>query len=481
MKESFSGYEDSAETSRFSNFEVSETLRENIEKIKDCFLDARYPLSPEGEKLKQEILNNQYTEEQLCHLLPTVENPRSFLFRGINIDKEAEDTIFGPELSVIQTTKGCSHQCKHCAIDAKCKIEIMPFPAVVKLAEIKQRQDRILREKINTYFEDLEKVSSHTLIDIYHMKFGTDESDKFTQEDKKETGKKIKEWYKNYSFNHVFLSLATADRMFHLYDHFVKKGDSSFDKAVKDLRDIPIIFDYEIVPRIYNYFDSDPFDYKDINFLHEDGRPANYGDVYVALTANIRKVSILTAGWRETNSTNNQVADEVFSGLYENRKDRNSIVLTVNKYEPRYDKNPEAYLVDAMNVLRSVMKYGVELRLMDELDDPVWTEKIIKPLKEFVDTNKKDEANKISFEEHNHISRYSGRNPREGGPDPKKDWDVMIHTPGYMIYPDGQIAYQKKDKKTWYSTAKPGDRPEEIKGAKLWRAKSNLKSEGDAR
>ncbi len=471
MSEFDLAYRNNAETARPEMNEVSETLRENIEKIKNVFLNARYPLSAEGEQLKAEILAGKYDNEQLCHLLPTVENPRSGLFVDLNIDEENKAAVFGPELSIIQTTKGCSHQCKHCAIAAGKKIETMPFPAVVKCAEAKHLADIKIAQEIREYITELEKITGYSRLQLAYMKYGFYKDGEFSKEQTRLAAEKVREFFANSEFKATFYGLGNGRWIKSLQQSIYSSEEFDRDKAEEGFVNIPVTMP-EMDNFIVNYFDSDPFDYKDPNFLHEDGTPANYGDVYRALSSRIRHAYVLTAGWAETNKDNNSATQDMFNRFHRPKEDfrGGQFTLSVSKYEHRYDRNPETYLRDTLNVLKSVVGFGIKVRLYDEGNDAQWTERVANPIREYIKKIKsenKEEEIQIDLDDLDEISRYSGRLAREGGPT-EDDWDVMTSCPGVIIQPDGQILYHKRSAEKAYAESDPGVRPEPVDLPKLW-------------
>lgn len=64
--------------------------------------------------------------------------------------------------------------------------------------------------------------------------------------------------------------------------------------------------------KIFNYNDSDPFDYRDGTIRHKDGSPADYGDVVEALERILGiETYIVTAGWRKSDKVSARAAKKI--------------------------------------------------------------------------------------------------------------------------------------------------------------------------
>ena len=415
--------------------------------IKEKFLKISYPLSEEGEVFKKEVEAGTARVEDI----PTVENPRPELFKGLELSEQKLAEIFGEELSNIQVTKGCRHKCTFCAAGAVETVQTMPYPAIVKSAEQKQKAEEKMKQVAEDYFKALEEGTGYSIEEIRNIRNG---KVGFTEETNL-ISKKCAEIFAEHPFLEVYRKLKP-------------QAVVSFEKTVKDfgqpstasfLDAVPV--DYKdlhfgsIFGKVTNYYDSDPFDYKDKNFLHEDGSPADFGDVARLLATPIRPLHVTTAGWSATDKVA-QSAAEKFAAM-----DVNCIEdtrLSVNQYEVRARKDFDTYLEDTKNSIRTLARLGLQVILFDNTQDPKWTE-LLEKIKAYT------EEFDLVYHTRARLSFYSG--PMKSGVSEDDHHDVMACMPGYHIWPDGTIGKQARSETDRF-VAPRGSRPSPI-DLKLWK------------
>lgn len=405
-------------------------------KIAQAFLRIKYPLSEQGvllrDKIKQKIEKGENIEPIITDL-PTVENPRPELFADFTVSPEIIDKIMA-DLACIQTSKGCSHKCTFCAAGAAGKVTMMPFPAILKMAEIKRQQ----AEKIETLWQDwVEIVKKETdgllLLDNEE---DTKEKEKVGSSDFRFKRLKLKEIYKN-----------------HGLAKFFPPSDVFFWGA-------PL---YKVRRSITNYYDSDPFDYRDGTFLHSDGTPADYGDAVKLLANQIYPIYITTAGWNLDNKLAKKAALKIV-GM--DRRLLSNVRISVNPYEQLALRDIDSYGKSMIDVIETLRPVNPEILLYDAEDFKYTTLVDIPIEKQFTDLQISRPI----------VSSYSGH---VEDPEHKEDPDVMSCMPGYFLEPkiiNGTIniiiSYQKKtipDEDPFGRTfsAPKGSRPTPT-GEKLW-------------
>ncbi|MDD5760384.1 MAG: hypothetical protein PHI06_15060, partial [Desulfobulbaceae bacterium] len=325
-------------------------------KIARAFLANPYPLSEKGEKLREQVkkavgqakLGDPKPLEELGHKLPTVEKPRLELFKDFELKKEDELAVFGPQLEAVQVTKGCRHQCAHCAADAEKNVEMMPFAAVMK---IMQKIKEVEAERAN-FFKDwhalvVEQMSNGPEKDAWEtLKKGVE---KFISQPSSFKGMEV--WLVNEARNaliekDIYLGLAKLSdwriESFKDVEPIIREEMTILRKKAQDLyqricerlperisflEKIRVLEPYlgspsrkiwEDFPEQYkpkqmeHYYDSDPFDYRDTTFLHDDGSPADYGDVFIAsVPATLKSVHVTTAGWPKNDKVSQRAADKI--------------------------------------------------------------------------------------------------------------------------------------------------------------------------
>lgn len=391
-----------------------------------AFLGQEYPLTEEGQKLRvltQQALDRGERQEleAVVSQLPTVENPRLNLFKDFDLTPEQEASIFGTDLANVQTTKGCSHKCDFCAAGAEAGIQKMPFAAVLKIAEKKKEFDL----KIDEVWRDWEKVRNEIIGEgldpstINGRETATDFAFDRTPEDWDRVSRAALS-----TFVHHPISSIGGNRNPLIYELFDK------DLALRQNGSIT------------NYYDSDPFDYQDSTFPHEDGTPADYGDVFAAMATNTRKIHITTAGWPRGRKAAQRAAEKIAELVGNNPDLISNPRVSINKFEYRARNNAEVYRADMENTLVTLGDLGgrLEVLLFGDKKDPEdidFITTVIDPIRNYLGK---------------HLPKTFAWSPAEvsyfSGPmaDPNREGDhhdIMACMPGIHIWPDGSIAYQR--------------------------------------
>lgn len=190
--------------------------------------------------------------------------------------------------------------------------------------------------------------------------------------------------------------------------------------------------------RIENYYDSDPFDYRDPTFLHEDGTLADYGDVVRSLVTDDTLVHITTAGWPSTDKLAKKGAEKVVelygqSGIVGG----DLIRISVNSYELRARQDLDVYRADMEQVIQTLAPISPQIQLFYSSDDPKQKDyevKVVTPIMKIASDYQ------LEVNGYGQISRFSG--PMETAEHREVDEDVMACMPGFHIWPDGTITHQ---------------------------------------
>lgn len=416
-----------------------------VERIAKAFLKQRYALSPEGDVLREQVRlalerKDAETLDLLKSRLPTVEQPHLELFADIALDALEQREVF-TDLANIQVTKGCSHKCTFCAAGSADKVETMPYPAILKIAKLKkafdderERRYQELLPKIERIRTAVEKAADEDLARIeqaaaagkipgYRVLGARDERKSAPARLWPSVAQRVMRDDPDYQ---EMFALGVIDR-------FVKEGSKA--------------------PRVHvtNYYDSDPFNYRDASFVHEDGQPADYGDVVRALATPERPVHITTAGWKRGDKISQAAAEKIAELYRANPGALSNPRISINPSELTARKSHAIYLEDMMDVIRRMESIGPELLLFRQDAegnvDAEFEKNVIDPIvKEFPQLK---HARPI-------VSRYSGPN---ASPEAVEDHhDVMACMPGSHINPDGSISVQDRDDKE-SRLAKKGARP----------------------
>lgn len=468
------------------------------EKLARAFMRQSYPLSPLGEQLRAavgEVLERGDRERdlaQIARLLPTVEHPRPELFADLNLSEEAKDRIFyTSDLANIQITKGCSHGCDFCSVSAEKTIQQMPFPALVKIAETKQHANNLLREEHQRLLHELHdqieaiqetcwnfirecsvknpqlagdialhrwgpyNTTSPTDILLYNIP-NTLRGYYYDRHITSPEGRQFTQWYKE---------------IIHDVTEYIKKHHPIlmrfYDTSINPMAEenhtdhVPMYTQNPSLLRLFRknvglravclYYDSDPFDYKDSSFLHEDGTPADVGDVFNLLTTPEQPIHFTTAGWTRKNTHAQRAARK----LVETVKQRGGNLLrgmriSVNATERRAKQHLDEYCEDMKAVIDILAPLVPELLLMVpahlSLDDyEQYMARVHKPLARYAQ-QLTDDGKKIVVMQPHTTYRNGGATSLSINPafvDKALNHDNGACMPGWHIHPSGEIAYQK--------------------------------------
>jgi hypothetical protein len=422
------------------------------------FLKQTYALSEKGKELATQIREaldekNDTTLEELQHQIPTVEHTHLDLFEPLALKEEELEVIIGSELANIQTTKGCSHGCEFCAAGATNHIETMPFAAIAQIAEYK---DNNPTEEALLFSDWIETVQKEIGIDLRQ------------EEIKKRSGKDIPSLSPE-EFERItkqLIELYTKHPLFQRYP-------ISFSPFMETYLDY--LEAYGSIPKkgytvsqhdsLTNYYDSDPFDYQDNTFLHEDGTPADYGDVVTLLATETRPIHITTAGWRINNTTAQRAAEKIVALHKKNPSLLATIDISVNKSEKLARKDYSAYLDMMKSTISTLQEVHPRIFLVyddtEEYQD--FITQVVKPLTLFC---KKELSESHIITREFPVSNYSLNIQKEN----HTDTDIMACMPGYHIWPDGTVAKQELQQSPGWSQKKvlDGTRPTPIENKKLF-------------
>lgn len=470
-----------------------ENQGERVEiKIAKAFLQQRYPLAQEGEILRQQVRTaleeqDEATLDKLALLLPTVEQPNLHLFQELAVEPSQRD-IFEEHLANVQVTKGCRHDCTFCAASAEHKVEMMPFVAVLKIAEKKQVFDHELMEMRDRWegeFKELkltpERLFRHIDANlerlgaaIEHLNLGKGMMRQWLFYRRewqaiKAAGKvdgKIISFLFSVQQEIVyqdpalmfergvdFLRMANdLSRMVLLkfkqtplakYVMMASENRSSDD----DLEDTMIALDLahgRPLQGITNYYDSDPFDYRDSTFLHKDGTPADFGDAFVALSSPIRPIHITTAGWPVRDAAANRAAEKIIEAcrhepmlIDQPRVSINPFEATARRDLVRYREN----ILHALEMLRPVKPLALLFHEGDDSMSP-YEREVLEPVKNYLAIHRDEKGLVPGKWRHTDVMKsfFSGPMSTEG--DKERDHDVMACMQGFHIWPDGTVQQQ---------------------------------------
>lgn len=435
------------------------------ERITRAFLRNPYPLSEAGLSLRQQAESVLATGDasmldELGNSLPTVESPHLDLFADLKTTPAEDTEFFGKDLSDIQVTKGCSHKCDFCAAGATTSVQKMPFAGILKIAEKKvglegelERQEQQLRKDmlINIYnadpnFDPVKALAEHE--DNNDSLWKSNPEMKlapsflmFLEERYPRIAEAYKTTYVNseYSRNPASIKLSQKDLVGAIHTDYIPRHNYR---------------NYSIT----NYYDSDPFDYQDSSFPHRDGTPADYGDVVKALASETRPIHITTAGWSRKNKIAQRAAEKIVAFSKRDRLRRiNQPRISVNMYEQSAKRDYETYLADVQNAIQTLagIPGGLEVLLFGDENDPTnkdFIVKVVHPIEQM-----QIQGVKISRPP---VSLYSGPMAVENSADDHHD--VMACMPGYHIWPDGSVNYQKPSSEIYQLEVAKGTRPTPI-------------------
>lgn len=409
-----------------------------------AFVRSKYPLSLAGQILKENTMSllNANNHNQLRKMamaeLPTVEQPRSHLYADMEISDEKRFIL---NLCNIQVTKGCSHKCSFCAAAAIDKVTSMPYPAILKIAEKLHN----VRKSLFPEFEQSWKKWRDEVLD----NFGQDID--------------VIDGIRNYFIKNEE-GYKKIDALYSQQEHLKKLS--------KEYSFSPFRFSKTHMARglrgaIQNYYDSDPFDYLDSSFFHQDGSPANYGDVFKLLNTEDSPVFITTAGWSRKAKHATLAAESIVKQFQDSEKlwktrDYMRPRLSITRSNQRARRDFNSYKADLIENIRTLHKLKPALIVVvgDEPEDMRFMNEVVHSVLTFSSSLK---PTHIRIEQWD-VSHYSGRAEK---PEHENDTDIMSCMPGFHIWPDGKVAWQEPEFLGATTKARKGSRPTPT-GAKLW-------------
>lgn len=449
-------------------------------KLARPLLAPRFPLSEKGKEVAEKIKAKD--PGVALEDLPTVENPRLEYFSDLTELSPAEaKELYGARLADVQTTKGCRHQCTFCAADASREVQTMPFPAVLKIGEQMRKIENQITEEWIKFCDDLGKQLNIDTFFMHDDRFKEDSSAGSEWDARTAMYKVLGMWGGRFTGKSKKIS-EINELLIGMVPHY-----PVLVEYFKDARDTPekllahankgdyrrdnqnLVTDYvkgfgfpivasQLFYQIMNYYDSDPFDYRDKQFLHSDGSPADYGDVVEALASKKRKIHITTAGWYRPDSVAQGAAEKI---VKKGKEFFNGVRISVGPYEVRARKDTKQYMLDMANVCRTLQPLQPDILLRGNDN---FAKAFEEALKQACPDYDKWHINRQS-----RISYFSGRAKNMEHDNSKKEQDIMACSPGHYILSDGAVAFLKKSEKSNESGnyVTPGDRPIPT-GLKLW-------------
>lgn len=392
-------------------------------KVANAFLRQRYPLTECGQELRNEIqalVTAGRMPVVYLDLLPTVENPRPELFKSFNLPMAELSKILGWGLQVVQTSKGCTHHCKHCFLDSSRQVSMMPYPALFKIAQVKRAIDEFAvmsHREMKRALIDKGAIADDFDIEKFFDGASIEDLNQLTtlaNEDWK--GRCEIAW--PHSLPEDKISVVSKD-------WFIQCCALSRNSLMRI---------------ILHYADNDPLDYRDYTFLHRDGTPADYGDVFQLFATQIRSVEITTAGWYPED----KVASRAVSKIIEYCQGKEGLLrylrISVSAYERTAVDDFEAYYLNIKRMLKVLaplspgvaIYYDLEGKMRKEDADSLGLE-LEKYMQEILPTKPQIECEQIS--------RISGRSAQMLGQDPN-DHDPYDAVGGYVISPNGEVLHK---------------------------------------
>lgn len=408
--------------------ESAPTSERITEKIAQAFMKNRYPISERGRALQHQveqimlITNDRERQSKLLRLrseLPTVETPHPELFEELEISADDNETIFGFDLDLVTITKGCTHGCTHCTVDAK-KLSpenIMPFMAIIRIAEQKRKFEDVSHAAWQSWYDD-------TAAERQMLSQAEATNDPIRIKQTKTT---------------IRLEL---EKKFH--GHKISEHFSTFGPVLARSPDV--------MRSLYLTFDGEPSDYRDETFLHEDGTPAHWGDVFTTLSTPLRSVSFSTAGWPETDRSAQVGAEVIVAALQKDARLKDVLAISLNPYDRYYKKNSAAYGRAMEKIIRLFGPFKPTLLIRGEIGDEnfdrffqeIYTPLVFMYLDEFVHEQadiaamqRSLRATQVRFGKTSHFHGRAFLPGHETDPDP------LLDSAGVHIWPSGVVAHKE--------------------------------------
>lgn len=413
--------------------EVAEINNPSIDEINlriaRAFLRQRYPLSLEGVGLHRQVgifVSHGRIPRKFAKLLPTVENPHSEFFADFDLTPEQESEVFGWKLSTIQSHSGCTHQCIQCYKDAPKRLTFMPFAAIVKIAIKKREYERLGANEWKAWIEHLQK---NGVVDLY----------KFP----------IRDFLKRSTRSELVSFLKILLREWEKFSPKVLQLHVPFNESLPVgvlrklcLHSVPINLG-SFIRCVFTYEGNDPLEYRDPCFLHTDGSPADFGDVFDVLSqTGLRPISITTAGWFSEDKLAcraiRKVMDICRKEPFVDSRDHR---ISISTGERHFKSNPDQYLRELDRMLRESASLKPKINLYYNLNDSKdrclmfnLADQIEKFLKEEVGTKNKILVSHLSCLRGRAISLRNNESWTEEG-----DWDPDNNVDGIHIRPNGEV------------------------------------------
>lgn len=202
---------------------------------------------------------------------------------------------------------------------------------------------------------------------------------------------------------------------------------------------------------VNNYSDGDPLDYVDRCFLHEDGSPADYGDVFKLLASRLHPIHVSTAGWRPNNLIAARAIEKIKALLAEDPEILAGCRLSANFKERLAKQNYEAYIKNVLRMIKVMEGILTDIDLTyDKLDLKEWELAQLFYMALVWESEKLSPAPQCRLLP---MSRFSGRN----GIEDAGDFDPFgsMKDNGYYILQSGEIMKRHQSK-----SGQKGIRPE---------------------
>ncbi len=456
-------------------------------RIAKAFLRQSYPLSEEGTALKDDVKwvlesNDLVWLRGNLWRLPTVERPHGKLFAELDFGSLGAAEVMGHKLITIQSHLGCTHQCEgFCDSCAPRKItRTMPFAAILKLAKEKHCRDRRFARIMLNFLDNLKR---HRVMPEGEMEGGIMNMGLLPR-DERELDARIQEM-KGYEFIKFIRAVDDVCELHPIASIFRQWPMPSMTDAKSKLQHVwryywhyvPVMARSMMQP-IHNFNGNDPIEYRNLDFLHMDGTPANFGDVFHYLTTMIRPIFLSTAGWLPSNLVAERAARRMMEVYRNDKWYSGGVRLTVKRYEILARTDPTAYVENLKRMITLFWPmvpddFDVEIYYDPKIaGDIAWAESICDQLEHFAQS---DLGGSLGIDTLVEVSHKLGRayDPRYAETDHDSTGDAW----GYHILPDGRVHWREEavfkefhDEKSgtpFYKLQSPS-RTHKPTGVKLW-------------
>ncbi|MEI8143376.1 MAG: hypothetical protein WCG48_02015 [Candidatus Berkelbacteria bacterium] len=411
------------------------------------FLRRTVPFSKAGEAIRARVENaiadgSDDLITEIAKELPTVENPRLDLFDDVHLTDHEKEVVFGYQnLSCVQITKGCSHQCEMCdRVDQP--LTSMPLVMIGKIGE-EIEKSKIPVEKVwDDWSTHIENITGTNLnkIDLNWFKEQVDKG--FTEDaillirtiEKEFSGQEISKYFDQPEGKVPPVPIDRNDprRTFQFLRHYYPLSPYTFRRELN----------------IFN--DSDPFDWRDTSLRHENGQIADLGDAFRMIATPLRPVFISTAGWQEGDQLGPIAAKKIVELCNEQPYLLSDIRISISPSEGLARKDLNQYREHMKNVILAFQ--GLPLNIVFRLDEDgspehrEFEELVRAPLIKYVNelklTSGMDEQHQAYYYR---VQTGSVSHWKEHDDNPKyeEDADPGACMGGVHIWPDGGVAIQK--------------------------------------